>query len=156
MGSACSPSTGICSRRCSTCSGLAACCWRPGASAALAAGGFWYLRNLAQAGNPLPWVKSIGPLSLPSPSQGLHGRPQFSIVHYLGDTAVIRHWFLSGLHDALGVLWPLIGVLALAGLVLALARGNPVLKLIGLAGLSLVVVWLLQGASAEGPPGRPV
>jgi hypothetical protein len=54
------------------------------------------------------------------------------------------------------VLWPLIGVLALAGLLLALARGNPVLRVIGLAGLSLVVVWLLQGASAEGPPGRPV
>jgi hypothetical protein len=123
---------------------------------ALAGGGFWYLRNLIQAGSPLPWIKSVGPISLPAPSQALNGRPQFSIAHYLGDTSVIKHWFLAGLHDALGVLWPLLLTVALAGLILSIARGSPVLKVIGLAGLSLVIVWLFQGSSAEGPPGRPV
>ncbi len=43
--------------------------------AALAGGGYWYLRNLVHTGNPLPWVHHLGPISLPSPGQG-SGRPR--------------------------------------------------------------------------------
>src|SRR5262249_55610491 len=42
--------------------------------AALAGGGYWYLRNLAHAGNPLPWIHHLGPISPPAPEQGLGGR----------------------------------------------------------------------------------
>ena len=38
-----------------------------GGLAALAGGGYWYLRNLAHTGNPLPWFDGIGPISLPAP-----------------------------------------------------------------------------------------
>jgi len=75
---------------------------------ALLAGGFWYLRNLVVAGNPLPAVESLGPISLPHPERLQVGRPDFSIVHYASDTGVWRHYFFPGLQDAFGALWPLV------------------------------------------------
>ena len=33
-------------------------------AAAFAAGGYWYVRNLIQGGNPLPWITSAGPVEL--------------------------------------------------------------------------------------------
>ena len=46
--------------------------WRALAAAGLAAlagGGYWYLRNLVHTGNPLPWVHHLGPISLPAPNR---------------------------------------------------------------------------------------
>ena len=63
---------------------------------ALLAGGFWYLRNLVVAGNPLPEVENLGPISLPHPERLQVGRPDFSIVHYATDTDVWRHYFAPG------------------------------------------------------------
>ena len=97
--------------------------WRALAAAglpALAGGGYWYLRNLAQAGNPLPWVRHLGPISLPAPAQGLGGREGHSVLEYLTDGSVWSHWFLPGLHQGLWIVWPLLGGLALAGLLLCL------------------------------------
>ena len=37
--------------------------------AELLTGGYWYLRNLAHSGNPIPQVHSIGPISLPTPTK---------------------------------------------------------------------------------------
>ena len=70
--------------------------------AALAGGGYWYLRNLVHTGNPLPWVDSLGPISLPAPDQALGGREAHSVLGYLTDGAVWSDWFLPGLHDGLG------------------------------------------------------
>ena len=56
--------------------------WRAlvaGGLAALAGGGYWYLRNLAHTGNPLPWVKHLGPITLPAPEQALGGREGHSV-----------------------------------------------------------------------------
>ena len=36
---------------------------------ALAGGGYWLLRNLVQAGNPLPWIHHLGPITLPRPNR---------------------------------------------------------------------------------------
>jgi hypothetical protein len=57
---------------------------------ALAGGGFWYLRNLVVAGNPIPEIKSLGPISLPHPERLQQGRPEFDIAHYATDTSVWR------------------------------------------------------------------
>ncbi len=44
---------------------------------------FWFLRNLVHAGNPLPWIRHIGPIDLPGPNRGLEGRTDFTVAHYL-------------------------------------------------------------------------
>jgi hypothetical protein len=88
--------------------------------AALAGGGYWYLRNLLHAGNPLPWVHHIGPISLPSPGQSLGGREAHGVLGYLADGTVWSDWLLPGLHSGLSIAWPLLAAAALAGLVLCL------------------------------------
>ncbi|MFN8217472.1 MAG: hypothetical protein U0R71_12845 [Solirubrobacterales bacterium] len=92
--------------------------------AALAGGGYWYLRNLAHSGNPLPWVRHLGPLDLPAPGQALGGREAHSVLSYLSDGAVWSDWFLPGLHHGLWLIWPVLGLLALAGLLLPLLPGR--------------------------------
>ncbi|HEX7244307.1 MAG TPA: hypothetical protein VF245_01920 [Solirubrobacterales bacterium] len=139
---------------------------------ALAGGGYWYLRNLAHVGNPLPWVKHLGPISLPAPEQALGGREGHSVLGYLTDGTVWSDWFLSGLHHGLTILWPLLVGLALAGLLLAAVpllrsasspregekahrNGLDALALAGLTGLAVVVAWLIAPTSASGPDGLP-
>jgi hypothetical protein len=152
--------------------------------AALAGGGYWYLRNLAHAGNPLPWFGRLGPISLPAPEQALGGREGHSVLGYLTDGSVWSDWFLPGLHHGLTILWPLLAALALAGLALALVAGlrhlkrcigqpaggdveatgssgdrgvdtDSALAVAALAGLAAVVAWLVAPTSASGPNGLP-
>ncbi len=124
--------------------------------AALATGGYWYLRNLVHAGNPLPWIDDLGPISLPAPDQALGGREGHSVLGYLGDTSVWSDWLLPGLHHGLTLFWPLIGALAFAGLLLCLGRrSGPVLRVAALAGLAAALAWLIAPTSASGPEGMP-
>jgi hypothetical protein len=124
--------------------------------AALAGGGYWYLRNLAHTGNPLPWVSHLGPITLPAPEQALGGREGHSVLGYLTDGSVWSDWFLPGLHHGLGIFWPLLGALALAGLVLSLGRrADPLLRVAGLVGLAAAFAWLVAPTSASGPDGMP-
>ena len=90
---------------------------------ALAGGGYWYLRNLAHSGNPLPWVHHLGPIDLPAPEQALGGREAHSVLGYLTNGTVWSDWFLPGLHSGLWLLWPLLLLAAATGLVLAAAAG---------------------------------
>lgn len=137
---------------------------------ALAGGGYWYLRNLAHTGNPLPWIHHLGPITLPAPQQALGGREGHSILGYLGDGSVWSDWFLPGLHHGLWIIWPLLGVAALMGLLLALPslrcafavhgaakeqRSGAVLGVAGLAGLAAALAWLVAPTSASGPVGIP-
>jgi hypothetical protein len=99
--------------------------WVPSV-AALAGGGYWYLRNLAHSGNPLPWIHHLGPITLPAPGQALGGREAHAVLSYLTDGSVWSDWFLPGLHNGLWLLWPLLALAALAGLILPLlpSRGS--------------------------------
>jgi hypothetical protein len=130
--------------------------------AALAGGGYWYLRNLVHTGNPLPWFDSIGPVSLPAPDQALGGREAHSVLSYLTDGAVWADWFLPGLRDGLWIVWPLLlgGALAGIGLSLILRHDDEggtarVLRVAALTGLAAAVAWLLAPTSASGPEGMP-
>ncbi|HEX3238979.1 MAG TPA: hypothetical protein VHR18_02450 [Solirubrobacterales bacterium] len=148
---------------------------------ALAGGGYWYLRNLVQTGNPLPWVDSLGPISLPAPEQALGGREAHSVLSYLTDGTVWSDWFLPGLQAGLWFLWPLLAAAALAGLILCVtqaaaprSRGSfrsqegkkeprdgegesrdRILALVGLVGLATALAWLVAPTSASGPDGMP-
>jgi hypothetical protein len=139
---------------------------------ALAGGGYWYLRNLIHTGNPLPWIDSIGPISLPAPDQALGGRDAHSVLGYLTDGSVWSDWFLPGLHDGFGLLWPLLAGAALVGLLLSMypfrcsltpykgvkeqrKLGFGVLGIAGVTGLAVAVAWLIAPTSASGPDGMP-
>jgi hypothetical protein len=142
------------------------------ALAALAGGGYWYFRNLAHSGNPLPWIHHLGPIDLPAPEQALGGREAHSVLSYLADGSVWSDWFLPGLHSGLSLLWPLLLAAALAGLLLPLLallrrrdestpiwRGiGPsagVLAVAGAVGLATALAWLVAPTSASGPDGMP-
>jgi hypothetical protein len=123
---------------------------------ALLAGGFWYLRNLIVAGNPLPAIESLGPISLPHPERLQIGRPDFSIVHYATDTGVWRHYFVPGLHDAFGGLWPLvIGGAVLAALLALLKGRDRVVRATGAVVLFGFIAYLFTPLSAAGADGAP-
>jgi len=140
--------------------------------AALAGGGYWYLRNLVHSGNPLPWIHHLGPIDLPAPEQALGGREAHSVLGYLTDGAVWSDWLLPGLHDGLWFLWPLFLIAALAGLALAvlpllrrrdgsrllgaeIVPSAGVLALAGLVGMAAALAWLVAPTSASGPDGMP-
>jgi hypothetical protein len=141
-----------------------------GGLAALAGGGYWYLRNLVHSGNPLPWIHHLGPIDLPAPEQALGGREAHSVLGYLTDGTVWSDWLLPGLHDGIWFLWPLLVLGALAGLVFAAIqvrgafvsqegtkapRPDVALGIVGLVGLAAALAWLVAPTSASGPDGMP-
>ena len=121
------------------------------------AGGYWYLRNLAHSGNPLPEVHKVGPIELPYPHQmDLYPRPPRSVADYLGSSHVISAWFVPGLHEALGPLWPAVLGLALLGAAWSvLASREWVVAALGVAAILTAVVYLFTPLTAAGPPGEP-
>jgi hypothetical protein len=124
---------------------------------AFAGGAFWYLRNLVVAGNPIPEVESLGPISLPHPERLQEGRPDFNIVHYATDTGVWREYFGPGLHEAFGALWPLVVFgAALAALVAVLRGRDRIVRWIGAVALFGLVAYLFTPLSAAGAEGEPV
>jgi len=124
---------------------------------ALLGGGYWYLRNLVVAGNPIPEIERLGPISLPHPEHLQSGRPDFTVFHYATDTGVWSEYFGPGLHNAFGALWPLVvGGAALAA-VLALWRGRDrVVRWSGGVALFGMVAYLFTPLSAAGAEGEPV
>jgi len=124
---------------------------------ALAGGGFWYLRNLVVAGNPIPEVEKLGPISLPHPERLQEGRPDFSIAHYATDTGVWSHYFAPGLHEAFGSLWPLVVFGAAAAALLAVFHGRDrVVRWMGAVALFGLAAYLFTPLSAAGAEGEPV
>ena len=123
----------------------------------LAAGGYWYVRNLIAVGNPIPYVGSLGPISLPAPVRDFQLRPDFAVVHYWNDTEVWRDWFGPGLNESFGTLWPLTlaGMLAVA--VLALWRGRePILRALGAFVIVTTVAYVFTPLTAAGEEGQPI
>jgi hypothetical protein len=117
-------------------------------------GGLWYVRNLIQAGNPLPWLNA-GPL--PGPNQEeLYPRPAHSIAEYLADRHAWTHFFFPGLAETLGPLWFVVLFAAFAGIVLGLRpRHSPLIRIVALAGAATLIAHVFNPVSASGPDGGP-
>jgi Dolichyl-phosphate-mannose-protein mannosyltransferase len=127
-------------------------------AAVLAGGGFWFVRNLAHVGNPLPWVTSVGPLSLPGPEDYLEGtREPHALIRYATDTEVWSDWLFPALDQRFGALWPAVILVGLAGAVLAVAWGRSALeRVLGWTALAAFAVYPFTPLSASGPDGMPV
>jgi hypothetical protein len=124
---------------------------------ALVGGGYWYLRNLIVAGNPIPQVTKLGPISLPHPDRLQEGRPNFAITHYATDTGIWRHYFSPGLHSAFGALWPLVVVGAVAACLFAIFAGrDKLVRWLGGVALFGLVAYLFTPLGAAGAEGEPV
>jgi hypothetical protein len=137
----------------------AGCRWRATGiwvASSLVTGGFWFIRNLVHAGNPLPWIQA-GPL--PGPDQlDINIRHPANVAHYLlpPDGDVIRHHLIPGLHDSFGDLWPLVLLAVLGGFLLAIFRGrSPVIRMLGIVALLSGLAYLVTPLTAAGPEGDP-
>ncbi|MFL5907185.1 MAG: hypothetical protein ACJ75Z_06265, partial [Solirubrobacterales bacterium] len=125
-----------------------------------AVAGFWFLRNLIHSGNPLPWVRHIGPIDLPGPNRGLEGRDDFTVAHYIfsnPSTSLWRTYFLNPIENLLGPLWFLILGGSAAGAILALWRPrSPAVRLAGAITVVAAIAYLFTPLTAAGPEGHPL
>jgi hypothetical protein len=125
-------------------------------ASSLVTGGFWFIRNLIESGNPLPWIKA-GPL--PGPDQlDINIREPHNVADYLfpPDTDVIRDAFSPGLHDSFGDLWPLVLAVVIGGFLLAILQGRtPVIRMLGVVALLSGIAYLFTPLTAAGPQGDP-
>ena len=120
-------------------------------------GGYWYVRAaIKTGGNPIPQI-GFGPLHLPRPDQmPLDPRPRFAVAHYLTEPTIYRHWFFPQLDNALGPLWPLILIVAVAAAVFIAVRSrNRILRVIAAAALLTAVVYIFTPLTAAGQEGSP-
>ena len=122
--------------------------------------GFWFLRNLIHAGNPLPWLREIGPIDLPGPNRGLEGRDDFTVAHYIFDEPSTNLWssyFLKPIQNLLGPLWFLILGGSAGGAVLAVWRPrSPAVRLAGVVTIAAAIAYLFTPLTAAGPEGQPL
>jgi hypothetical protein len=120
-------------------------------------GGYWYVRAMVKTGgNPIPTI-GFGPLHLPRPDQmPLDPRPRFAVAHYLTQPTIYRKWFFPQLDNALGPLWPLILIVAVAAAVyIAFRSRNTILRVIAVAALLTAAVYVFTPLTAAGQEGAP-
>jgi hypothetical protein len=126
----------------------------------VATAGFWFLRNLAHAGNPLPWVRHIGPIDLPGPNRGLEGRDDFTVAHYIlanPSTGLWRAYFLNPIENLLGPLWFLIlGGVAAGAVVAVWTPASRAVRLAGAVTIVAAIAYTFTPLTAAGPEGHPL
>ena len=123
-------------------------------ASSLVTGGFWFARNLVEAGNPLPWADA-GPL--PGPDQlDIDIREPHTVSDYLTDADVITDSFIPSLNDSFGVLWPIVLAAVIGGFILAIFRGRTsVIRMLGVVALLSGIAYLFTPLTAAGPEGAP-
>ncbi|HVW81442.1 MAG TPA: hypothetical protein VHB69_10960, partial [Mycobacteriales bacterium] len=128
------------------------------AGPAVVTGGFWYVRDWITVGSPVP------DLNLTVAGHGFHVVPYpevqpfaYTVAHYLGDYSVIRHWFVPGLHAVWTGLWPLVGLLLVAGVVIAVVFDRSGLRrALGIVTAAGFLAYLVTPTTAIGVAGAPV
>ncbi len=122
----------------------------------LVTGGYWYLRNLVQVGNPIPYTE-WGPLGLPAPERALELRPGFSVAHYWDQPTIWWDWFVPKLSEELGPLWPLVLAGVVAGGAYAAWKGRePILRALGAVVVLTAAAYLVTPLTAGGEEGEPI
>jgi hypothetical protein len=121
----------------------------------LAGGGFWFIRNaINSSGNPLPWINK-GPL--PGPDQlDLYVRQPHTVSDYLFNYSVVNHYFVQGLENDFGKLWPLVLALALGGILLIMLRAEtPAIRMLGFVAAFSAVAYVFTPLTAAGDLNAP-
>jgi hypothetical protein len=115
-------------------------------------GGFWYVKNWAYEGNPLPSLSHIGPLKLASPPIT---SPSTTVGHYLFDWTIWRHYFIPGMRSSLGpASWAILAC-SIAGLVCLLGWGRSALyRMVAIVGIGSAIVFIYT-PQFLGLPGAP-
>ena len=114
----------------------------------LLTGSFWYVRNLLEAGSPLPSV------SLPAFPRArfeyieAHG---FSVASYLDEPDVVRRWIVPGLGAGVSRAWPIILLICFGAVAVGALRRSPrtVRMVCVVVGFS-VVTYVLTPTTAMG------
>lgn len=118
----------------------------------IAAGAFWYLRNLARVGSPVPALHIPG---LPSPYFGFIDDSGQTIAGYFNAPSIWSEWFAPALRSALGPLWPVVLAVVVVGLVASWPRGTHeqrVLSVAAVAGLLSYVATPTSACCVDGSP----
>ena len=127
------------------------------ASAAVTPALVWFARNLVATGNPLPYVRDLGPVALPGPVAAPQADTEFSVAHYLGDGGLWERFFAPGLELGFGPAWWLVLGIAVAALALAaIAPASRLDRLLALAGIGAALAYLFTPQTAAGPEGLPL
>jgi hypothetical protein len=122
----------------------------------LVTGGWWYLRDAIDVGNPLGLRINLAGITLPGPASPLATAAQQTVFSQLRHVSLWGSRFAPGLAHALGPAWPLVILLYLAAVILGL-RGNgdrllPVLAVTaGLTGISYLFLPTGAQSLAQGP-----
>lgn len=111
--------------------------------AALATGGYWYVRNLIAIGNPIPGLKlGIAGFHLPRPPTPSMDDFGTNLLHNIGDSRVLREALIPGLKLGFGAAWPVpLGIVAVATLLgLVTLRGRD--RMVAIVGLLAFLAFL--------------
>jgi hypothetical protein len=121
----------------------------------LVTGGFWFARNLVEAGNPLPG--STRARSRPRAARHQHPRaPQRRRLPAAAGRRRDHGRLHPRLHESFGDLWPLVLVVVIGGFLLAIVRGRtPVIRMLGVVALLSGLAYLFTPLTAAGPEGDP-
>lgn len=117
---------------------------------------FWYLRNLIHVGNPFPWAKSLGPITLPHPDQmPIDVREPGTVAKYITNTPVIKEIFIPAIRDNLGDLWVLVIAAAVIFTAVAIFNGQTkTLRTLGVVAVLSFIAYLFTPLTAAGDSGR--
>jgi hypothetical protein len=107
---------------------------------------FWYARNLAHVGNPLPWLGGSVGLASTSPPTDCG---KTTVAHYLLHPGFLSAHVVPQLPAALGARWWLLLGLAAAGTAAALLSRSP-LRALAVVALVGALAYLATPASAGG------
>lgn len=122
-----------------------------------AASGFWFARNLARTGSPLPNVKiGFGSFAFPRPSFRTVDEYGYSVATYLLDRRVWRAAIAPFFDAFFGDLWPLTIALAGLGIALTVIKGRTTMvRVLGGTALAALVAYVFTPTTAWGPRGQP-
>jgi hypothetical protein len=112
-------------------------------------GSFWYVRNVYQVDNPLPWVGlNLGLLNLPS--LGIHATDCTStpLIHWLDNRAVVAEHIAPQLDFWVGSLWPILLVMSVLGPAAAIVFDRrPTVRMLAAVAIFAWIAYLITPAT---------